>query len=154
MQYLVFLCIISYIVTQKTLSIITYNREELLDIRETSTTRNTTFQKADPLSAPPRVFELVPEADPKRRRQRRGCQSGLLVRLRMGAHHPPLQSILLANVQSLVDKIRARVAFQRDIWDCNVLCFTETWLAGDMLSESIQPTRFSASRRQELTSLR
>jgi hypothetical protein len=101
------------------------------------------FPKADPLSAPPRAFELIPEADPK---WRRGCQSGLLVRLRMRAHHPPLPSILLADVQSLVNKIyeiRARIAFQRHIRDWNI---TEIWLAGDMLSESVQPTGFSVHR--------
>jgi hypothetical protein len=67
----------------------------------------------------------------------------------MHTHHPPLQSILLANVQSLVNKvneIRARVAFQRDIRDCNILCSTETWLAGDMLSKSVQLTGFSVYR--------
>ena len=52
-------------------------------------------------------------------------------RLRRRAHHPLLPSILLANVQSLDNKvyeIRERVTFQRDIRDCNILCFTETWL--------------------------
>ena len=67
----------------------------------------------------------------------------------MWALHPPLPSILLANVQSLVNnvnKIRARVAFQRDIWNCNILSFTETRLAGDMLLESVQPMGFSVHR--------
>lgn len=43
----------------------------------------------------------------------------------------PLSSILLINVQCLenkLDELRARVKFQSDIWDCNLLCFTETWL--------------------------
>jgi hypothetical protein len=122
------------------------------------------FTKADPLSAPPREFELIPEADPKQRRRRRGgcrrggcrrggCRSGLLVRLRMWAHHPPLPSILLllANVQSLVNKvkeIRSKVAFKRDLRDCNILCFMVTWRAWDMLSESIQPTGFSVHRAE------
>ena len=77
--------------------------------------------------------------------RRRGRRSGLLVRLRRRAHHPPLLSILLANVKSLdnkVNEIRARVAFQRDIRDCNIICFTETWLTRDMLSESVQPPGF------------
>ncbi|CDQ99814.1 unnamed protein product [Oncorhynchus mykiss] len=70
----------------------------------------------------------------------------------MRTHHPTLPSTLLANVQSLVneeDEIRARVAFQRDIRDCNMLCFEKTWLAV-RTSNGI----FSASRRQESTSLR
>ena len=71
-----------------------------------------------------------------------GRWSDLLVRLMRHAHHPPLPSILLANVQSLdnkIDKIRARVAFQRDIRDCDIFCFTEMCLSLDMLSESVQP---------------
>ena len=60
------------------------------------------FPEADPLFAPPRAIELIPEADPKHRRQKRGIQSGLLVtslvRVRRRAHLPPLRSILLANV--------------------------------------------------------
>ena len=78
--------------------------------------------------------------------RKRGKRGGLLVRLRRRAHRAPLPSILLANVQSLdnkVDEIRARVAFQRDIRDCNVLCFTETWLTGETLSEAVQPAGFS-----------
>ena len=77
------------------------------------------FPEADRLFGPPPwTLDLIPEADPKQRhRRRRGRRSGLPVRLR--THHPPLPSILLlANVQSLdnkVDEIRARVAFQRDI---------------------------------------
>jgi hypothetical protein len=57
---------------------------------------------------PPRATELIPEAAPK------GCR----------AHRPPLQSILLANVQSLdnkVDELRERISFQRDIRDWNIL---------------------------------
>jgi len=41
------------------------------------------------------------------------------------AHRPPLPSILLANVQSLenkLDDIRVRIQ------DCNIICLTETWL--------------------------
>ncbi len=44
---------------------------------------------------------------------------------------PPSPSILLANVQSLenkMDDLRARTSFQRDIRDCNILCLSETWL--------------------------
>ena len=88
------------------------------------------------------AIELIPEADPKHSRRMRGTRSGLLVRPRRHAHHPPLPSILLANVQSLdnkVDELRVRSSFQRDIRDCNILCFTETWLSWYILSESVQP---------------
>ena len=116
------------------------------------------FPEADALFGPPPwTLDLIPEAEPKQRRhRRRGRQSGLLVRLRRRAHHPPLRSILLINVQSLdkkVDEIRAQVAFQRDR-DFNILCFTETWLTRDTLSESVQPPGFfmrSADRNKHLS---
>jgi hypothetical protein len=61
----------------------------------------------------------------------------LVVRLRRCAHHPPLLTILLTNVQSLdnrVDELRARISVQRDIRDCNILCFIESWLTWDIQS--------------------
>ena len=54
------------------------------------------------------------------------------------------------NVQSLdkkVDEIRARVAFQRDIRDCNVLCFTETSLNRDAIGVGTAIWFLHASRR-------
>ena len=53
------------------------------------------------------------------------------------------------NVMTLdnkVDEIRARVAFKRDIEDCNIFCFSETWLTRDTLSESVQPPGFFTQR--------
>ena len=128
------------LLAQKILSVITYSWEELLDIRATSISA---LQPGIQLSrsgssAPPREFE----ADPKQLHWRRGRWSGLLVRLQSRAHHLPLPSILLTNVQSLdskFDEIRTPFALQRDIRDCNILCFTETWLSKDILSESVQP---------------
>jgi hypothetical protein len=46
-------------------------------------------------------------------------------------HHPPLPSILLANVQSIdkkVDELRARISFQRDIRDCNIQKHGSLWI--------------------------
>ena len=141
------------LLAQTILSFITYSREELLDIRAMSTYQHYDqeydFPEADPLSAPLGAIELIPKADPKQLCRRKGRQISLLVRLRRCAHHPPLPSILLSNVQSLdnkVDEIRARFAFQRDIRECNILCFTEPWLSRDMLSETIQLPGFSVRR--------
>jgi hypothetical protein len=104
------------------------------------------FPEADPVFClPPWTMDQIPAGEPKQSRRKRGKRSGLLLRLRRRAHRAPLPSILLANVQSLdnkVDEIRARVAFQRDIRYCNVLCFTETWLTRETLSESVQPAGF------------
>ena len=101
------------------------------------------------MGPPPRTMARIPAGDPKQRCRRRGRWSGLLVRLRRRAHRAPLPSILLANVQSLdnkEDEIRARIAFLTDFRDCNVLCFTETWLTRDTLSESVQPAGFFTHR--------
>jgi len=46
------------------------------------------------------------------------------------ADRPPLPSLLLANVQSLENKLDdgVRIRYQRDIRDCNIFCLMETWL--------------------------
>ncbi len=59
------------------------------------------------------------------------------------AHSPPLLSILLANVQSLehkMDDLRARISFQRDIRDCNILCLSETWLTTSVPDTDVTPS--------------
>jgi hypothetical protein len=125
MQYFVYLPVISYIVTQGNLRFITYSREELLDIRSTSThnhyDQEYDFPEADPLfSPPPRTMDGIPAGEPKQRRRKRGRRSCFLVRLRRRAHRALLQSILFTNVQSLdhkVAEIQARIAFQRDTRD-------------------------------------
>ena len=57
--------------------------------------------------------------------------------------NPPLPSVLLANLQSLenkLDELRSRLSYQRDIKNYN-LSFTESWLNHDM--DNIQLARFS-----------
>ncbi|KAI3371528.1 hypothetical protein L3Q82_024117 [Scortum barcoo] len=59
-------------------------------------------------------------------------------------------SILLANVQSLdnkLDELRSRMVFQRDIKNCNVLVFTETWLDPLILDSAIVPEGLSIHRQ-------
>ena len=118
------------LVPQVILGFITYSREELLDIRATSThhhfDQEFDFPEADSLFCPPpRTMDRIPAGKPKQRRSKRGRRSGRLVRLRRRAHRTPLPQFL----DNKVDEIRAQVAFQRDIRDCNILCFTETWLS-------------------------
>ena len=135
---------------------------KLLDLRAKSTYQHYDqeydFPEADPLfGPPPRTMDLIPEAVPSQRSHRRGRRSGLLVRLRRRARRSLLLSILLTNVQSpdnKVDEIQARVAFQRDIRDYNILCVMETWMPLDMLSGISSATGLlHASRRQRLTPL-
>ena len=147
-SFLFFYVLFLTLVPQVILGFIAYSREELLNIRAASThhqyDQEYDFREADPvfcLSA--RTTKWIPSGD--RGLRKRGKRSGLLVRLRRRAHRVPLPSILLANVQSLENKvveIRARVAIQREIRECNVLCFTETWLTRDTLSKSVQPAGF------------
>ncbi|KAK3509535.1 hypothetical protein QTP70_001183 [Hemibagrus guttatus] len=88
------------------------------------------------------------ELDPKR--WPRGKRAGVSNRLRDCAHRTPLPSILLANIESLenkLDDLRARVKFQRDIRDCNLLCFIETWLNPAVPDHAIQPAEFFSSKR-------
>ncbi len=62
-----------------------------------------------------RVEQWPPEK-PQETRKHRGRRAGIRNRLRERAHSPPLPSILLANVQSLenkMDHLRARISFQR-----------------------------------------
>ncbi len=88
--------------------------------------------------------------NPRRRKKHRGRRAGIRDRLRKRAHSPPLPSILLANVQSLenkMDDLRARISFQRDIRDCNILCLTETWLTPSVPDTTATPSdNFSVLR--------
>ncbi len=77
----------------------------------------------------------------RRRKKHRGKRAGIRNRLRKRAHSPPLPSILLANVQSLenkMDDLRARISFQRDIRDRNILC--STWLTPTVPDTAVTPS--------------
>ncbi len=81
--------------------------------------------------------------NPRRWKKHHGKRVGIRNRLRERAHSPSLLSILLANVQSLeikMDDLRARISFQRDIRDCNILCFTETWLTPKVPDTAVTPS--------------
>ncbi len=79
----------------------------------------------------------------RRIKKHHGKCAGIRNTLRERAHSPPLPSILLINVQSLVNKmddLRARRSFQRDIRDCNILCLTETWLTPSVPDTTVTPS--------------
>ncbi len=93
----------------------------------------------------------------KRRHRKRGKRAGVLIRLRRHAFRPPLPTILLANVQSLDNKLcelRARISYQRETRDCCVICLTETWMSAMVPDSAIELTGFSvhcSDRTKELT---
>ncbi len=100
------------------------------------------------------ALEILRNAENKGHRRRnkkhRGNSAGIRNRLRKRAHSPPLPSILLANVQSLenkMDDLRARISFQRDIRDCNIICLSETWLTPSVPDTAVTPSdNFSVLR--------
>ncbi|KAK0154888.1 hypothetical protein N1851_002802 [Merluccius polli] len=124
---------------------IAYSKQTLLNIKKVCRIHRPC---PDPLS-------LFPELR-RTHSRKRGRRAGTLVRLRRRAHRAPLPSLLLANVQSLENKLcelRARVFFQPDIRRCNVICLTETWLSAGTPSHAIAPMGFSVHRADRDTEL-
>ncbi len=103
-------------------SITVYDRDTLLNIGSSIAQRKPDFEFlnagglfTDTASEP---FVWVAKS---RRRRRRRKRAAVLVRLRRRAFRPPLPTILLANVQSLDNKLcelRARISYQRETRDC------------------------------------
>ncbi len=117
-------------------SITVYDRDTLLNIGSSVAQRKPDFEflNAGELFTDTASEPFVWAAQPRkrRRRQKRGKRVGVLVRLRCRAFRPPLPTILLANVQSLDNKLcelRARISYQRETRDCCVICLTETWMS-------------------------
>uniref|UniRef100_A0AAZ3NT85 Uncharacterized protein n=1 Tax=Oncorhynchus tshawytscha TaxID=74940 RepID=A0AAZ3NT85_ONCTS len=78
----------------------------------------------------------IPVICKRKKHRHRGHRAGCLVRTgRRQVGKLPLPSILLANVQSLdnkLDEVRSQISYQQDVKNCNILCFTESWLNDDM----------------------
>ncbi len=92
--------------------------------------------------------------NPRRQKNHSGKCTGIRNRLRERAHSPPLPSILLANVRSLenkMDDLRARISFQWDIRDCNILCLTETWLTRSVPDTAVMPSDYFSVLRMDRT---
>src|SRR4029434_1855763 len=122
------------------LSRIQYDRLALLEIRSSLNTEFFSTHR----SACCGSFVLPPVCLPirRRRRKQRGKRAGILCRSRTRYCNPPLPSILLANVQSLdnkMDELHARTNFQQDIANCCVLAFTETWLDPMVPDSAVTP---------------
>ena len=121
-----------------------------MDIRATSTYQHYEqeydFPETDPLFGPSSwTLGLIPEADSKQRRPLKRESDGAASWSDLEGKHTvhSFQAYYSLSPDNKVDKIRARVAFQRD---CNIFCFTETWLTPEMLSESVQHPGFFMRR--------
>ena len=144
------LCIISYIVTPRKSCLITYSREELLDIRAKSTYQHYDqeydFPEVDPLLDHHPGQWILSQKPTQNNGATEGADGAASWSGSVDVHISHRSRVYYSPISSLdnkVDEIRERVAFQRDNRDCNVLCFMETWLSRDMLSESVQPSGFS-----------
>ncbi len=155
-SYVLFVLLLFYVLD--VVSITVYDRDTLLNIGSTVAQRKPDFEFlnagglfTDTASEP---FVWVAKS---RRRRRRRKRASVLVRLRRRAFRPPLPTILLANVQSLDNKLcelRTRISYQRETRDCCVICLTETWMSAMLPDSAIELTGFSvhhSDRTKELT---
>ncbi len=141
--YLLFYLLLISIFTHITSALITYDKSALLDIGNRFT--NLVQDTLSPNPSWP--LEILRNAENKGHRRRnkklRGKALGFGTDWGKSAHSPPLPSLLLANVQSLdnkMDDLRARISFQRDIRDCNIICLTETWLTPSVPDTAVTPS--------------
>ncbi len=150
-SYVLFVFLLFYVLD--VVSITVYDRDTLLNIGSSVAQRKPDFEFlnagglfTDTASEP---FVWVAKARRRRRRRKRGKRAGVLIRLRRRAFRPPLPTILLANVQSLDNKLcelRARISYQRETRDCCVICLTETWMSAIVPDSAIELTGFSVHR--------
>ncbi len=152
--YLLFYVFLLSLFTRITSALFIYDKRTLLDIGHRCTNLLQDTLSTDP--AWPLEILRNTEVNKghlnnrRRRKKHHGRHAGIRNRLRERAHSPPLPSILLGNVQSLenkMDDLRARISFQRDIRDCNILCLTETWLKPSVPDMAVRPSdNFSVLR--------
>ncbi len=88
-------------------TITVYDRDTLLNIGSSVAQCKPDFEflNAGGLFTDTASEPFVWAARPRKRRRKRGKRAGVLVRLRRRAFRPPLPTILLANVQSLDNKL-------------------------------------------------
>ncbi len=141
-SYVLFVFLLFYVLD--VVSITVYDKDTLLNIGSSVAQRKPDFEflNAGGLFTDTASEPFVWIAQPRKRRQsrKRGKRAGVLVRLRLRDFRPPLPTILLANVQSLDNKLcelQSRISYQRETRDCCVICLTETWMSA-MVPDSKQ----------------
>ncbi len=143
-------------------SITVYDRDTLLNIGSSVAQRKPDFEFLNAgglfTDTTSELFVWVAQSRKRRRRRKRGKRAGWVywVRLRRRAFRHPLPTILLANVQSLDNKLcelRARISYQRETRDCCVICLTETWMSAMVPDSAIELTGFSVHRSDRMEEL-
>ncbi len=145
-------------------SITVYDRHTLLNIGSSVTQRKPDFEFLNAgafftdTASEPFVWAIRPVRPwPRKCRRKRGKRAGVLVRLRRCPLRPLLPTILLANVQSLDNKLcelRVRISYQRETRDCCIICLTESWMSAMVPDSVIELTGFTvhrSDRTKELT---
>ncbi len=158
-SYVLFVFLLFYVLD--VVSITVYDRDTLLNIGSSVAPCKPDFEFLNAgglfTNTASEPFVWVTQLRKRRRRRKRGKRAGVLVRLRRHAFRHPLPTILLANVQSLDNKLcelRARISYQRETRDCCVICLTETWMSAMVPDSAIELTGFSvhrSDRAKELT---
>ncbi len=120
-SYVLFVFLLFYVLD--VVSITVYDRDTLLNIGSSIAQRKPDFEflNAGGLFTDTASEPFVWVVQSRKRRRKRGKRAGVLVRLRRRGFQPPLPTILLANVQSLDNKLcelRARISYQRETRDC------------------------------------
>lgn len=97
-----------------------------------------------PLTSP---WFTLPGNKPRRRwregKQKRGCRSGHLARLRRAPSRPPLPSLFVANARSLcnkMDELRLDLSSRSTSSISCVMIITETWLNPEIPDTTIELT--------------
>ncbi len=153
--YLVFYVFLLSLFTRIMSALIIYNKRTLLYIGHRYTNLLPDTLSTNP-TWPLEILRNTKENkghlnNPRRLKKHRGKCAGIRNRLKERAHSLPLPSILLANVQSLenkMDDFRARISFQRD---CNILCLSETWLTPSVPDNAIRPSDSFSVLRMDRT---
>ena len=112
---------------------LTYTREELLFLRPVSTSHL--------------LSTVIPFDCPKQRK--RGRRGGVRTRLRRRPTKPPLPAIVLANVQSLrnkMDELHANSRFDNVYREACIMAFSETWLNDSVPDDDIRLDGFTVFR--------
>ncbi len=104
-SYVLFVFLLFYVLDVVCITV--YDRHTLLNIGSSVAQRKPDFEflNAGALFTDTASEPFVWAARPKKRKPKRGKRAGVLVRLRRRAFRPPLPTILLANVQSLDNKL-------------------------------------------------
>ena len=155
MLFCLFCCIVHNLFVHNVAATVSYDPKELLDIRTVITHLRLDkffFNESDgrEILQTPDQAQLSLEKETEISRKRSGC----LVKIRQGLANLPLPSVLLANVQSLGkkwDELKARISYQRDIKNCNILCFTKSWLNDDIKNIQLADYTLSAGQNSNVT---